>query len=96
MSTPDLPDFCIQHTQTIAELKADVEALKGAFPDGPVNHRRAHEEMISAAMSDKNFMREMKLDMAKKGTFLFVMFILGLLWMGLELKIKAIFGIGGH
>lgn len=96
MSEPNVPDFCIKHTETIARLEADVADLKGAFPDGAANHRRAHEEMITAAITDKNFMREMKLDMAKKGTFLFVMFILGLLWMGLELKVKTWLGIGGH
>ena len=81
--------------ERIARLEDDVKELKEAFPDGVINHRRAHEEMISAATADKTFMRELKLEAAKKGIFLFLITMLGLLVLGAQIKLKQFLGIGG-
>ena len=96
MSEERIPDLCISHTEEIVKLKSRVSTLETAFPDGVANHRRAHEDMIAAAMADRRFLGELKLDAAKKGMWVFILVILGLLWIGIETKVKAFFGIGGH
>lgn len=91
-----IPDFCIDHVEEIVNLKSRVTILETSFPDGPANHRRAHEEMIAAAVADKAFVRELKLDASKKGLWFLLILLLGLLVIGAEIKIKTWLGIGGH
>lgn len=55
-----------------------LEDLERAFPEGPYNHRAAHEAWIEAKKAEADFWRELKLEIAKKGA-LGLLYLLGLL-----------------
>ena len=64
-----------------------IEKLKkDAFPDGAENHKNAHQAMINAAQAQERFWNELKLDIAKKGTFGLLITPLGLLMLGIAVK----------
>ena len=94
MSEEKLPDFCLNYVEELASLKSRVTILESAFPDGAANHRRAHEDMIAAALADRTFVRELKLDAAKKGLWVMLLVIVGIFLIGLEAKVRAWLGIG--
>lgn len=79
----------------LADGAESFEQIRRAFPkdkDGQPDfrgHRDYHEQIIS----DKQFRREVMKDVAKKGAFIFTLFLFGLLWIGFEVKIKALFGV---
>ena len=66
--------------------------MEGAFArntDGTVDfdgHRRYHESMIEAAKEQAEFWRELKLDIAKKGTWGLLIIVLGLILVGVQTK----------
>lgn len=93
-------EYCMAHLKKLDEVEFkvhilgnEVEILKRAFPDGPENHRRAHEDMIAASLADKVFMRELKLDAAKKGLWLLILVSAGVFLIGLQIKIKQFLGL---
>lgn len=57
-----------------------------AFPDGPGNHRRAHESMIAAGKAQERFWNELRLDIAKKGVWGLLIVICGLILVGMATK----------
>jgi hypothetical protein len=77
----------IQHiTEMLTAIQISIENLNGAFPDGPIEHRRAHEAMINAAKAEERFWSELKLDIAKKGVWSLLIIILGLCALGFAAK----------
>lgn len=64
----------------IAKLKAD------AFPDGAENHKNAHQAMINAAQAQERFWNELKLDIAKKGTWGLLVTLIGMVMLGVAVK----------
>ena len=73
------------------EEKLDValellDDLSSAFPDGPSNHRAAHEAWIKAKHAEAEFWTELKLDIAKKGAWGIITLITGLLILGIATK----------
>ena len=68
-------------------LESVIEALiEEAFPDGANNHRNAHEAMIKAAQAQERFWDELKLDIAKKGTWGLLITVIGLIMLGAAVK----------
>lgn len=77
------------------EEKLDValellDTLACAFPDGPANHRSAHEAWMKAKQTEAEFWSELKLDIAKKGVFSIMIIVVGLLAIGLSVKLGAL------
>ena len=73
------------------EEKLDValeilDELLNAFPDGPINHRTAHEALIKAKRAEAEFWMELKLDIAKKGVWGIITLIIGLIAIGIATK----------
>ena len=70
-----------------------LEGMNSAFAkndDGSLDfegHRRYHESMIRAANAQEKFWIELKLDIAKKGTWGLLVVIIGLMMVGLFSKI---------
>jgi len=64
----------------------ELAQINAAFPDGPDNHRLAHQAMIKAAVAEERFWDELKLDIAKKGTWGLLIIILGLALVGIAAK----------
>lgn len=73
-------------------ILAHLTAMEGAFArnsDGSVDfdgHRRYHESMIEAAKEQAAFWRELKIDVAKKGTWGLLIIVLGLIMVGIQTK----------
>lgn len=61
-----------------------------AFPDGPHNHRNAHQTMIDAANAQKKFWDDLRLDLAKKGIWSIFIVLVGLVMTGIATKIGMI------
>jgi len=81
----------MQHvTALLQSIQQSIENINGAFPDGPDEHRRAHEAMINAAREEAKFWSELKLDVAKKGVWGLIVIILGLCLLGFAAKFGQI------
>ena len=81
-------------TRQLAELIVSVKAMRSdlrdhevkemgwhaeAFPGGDMTgHRKEHEARIAASKAQEDFWRELRLDIAKKGTWVLLVTILGL------------------
>lgn len=57
-----------------------------AFPDGIPEHRAAHVAWLKAKDAEIQFWQELKLDIAKKGTWGILVVIVGLIFVGLTVK----------
>ena len=64
----------------------ELAQINAAFPDGPNAHRLAHQAMMKAAVAEERFWDELKLDIAKKGTWGLLIIILGLALVGIAAK----------
>lgn len=70
----------------------ELKKIEGAFPrndDGVTDfegHKRFHESKIRAAEAEARFWEELKLDIAKKGTWGVLIIVLGLIAVGLSAK----------
>jgi len=70
----------------------ELKKIEGAFPrndDGTTDfegHKRFHESKIRAAEAEARFWEELKLDIAKKGTWGVLIIVLGLIAVGLSAK----------
>lgn len=73
-----------------ARLRAAFDRFESeAFPDGAASHRHAHQELIEAARAEKDFWRQLRVEMAKK-SILGILQILGILLLA---GVAAQFGI---
>jgi hypothetical protein len=72
--------------EKVDEALSILESLTDAFPDGPIKHRESHEAMIAASRAQEVFWAELKLDVAKKGTWGVLVIILGLILAGICVK----------
>ena len=72
--------------EKVDEALSILESLTDAFPDGPIKHRESHEAMIAASQAQEVFWAELKLDVAKKGTWGVLVIILGLILAGICVK----------
>lgn len=77
----------------IKAMKEILEDLTSAFvigKDGKPDihgHRNAHEAMIEAAKAEREFWIEMKKDLAKKGLAGLFVIVIGLLVVGIQVKL---------
>lgn len=76
--------------QKIDAILKKLEEIESGFPDGPFAHRMSHESMIRAAQAEERFWTEMKLDIAKKGVWGLLIVLIGLVMVGISVKL----GIG--
>ena len=77
--------------QLLVRLEAIHAEIKSAFIDGdPVGHRNAHQAWIDSKNAEAKFWTEIRLDVAKKGTWFMLLVLLGLVAVGLATKL----GIG--
>lgn len=88
----DCPMTCEVKDQ-LAEILEKLGQFEEAFPKDRNNrpdmsgHRRAHEADIAAAKAKERFYEELRLDLAKKGSWALVMVIAGLVLMGALAKL---------
>ena len=78
----------LSHIETqLTEIKTCVASIKTAFPEGDVDgHRKYHEAKIRAAKAEEAFWSDLRLDLAKKGTWGLIVVIVGLIIMGIGAK----------
>ena len=67
-------------------LKAEVDRLNQAFPDGIDAHRSAHEAMIKAAQAEEEFWRGLRSDIASKSIWGILQILLILTAAGIAAK----------
>lgn len=78
----ELEGMLREHMDEVAKFR------KMALPDGdPVAHRMAHEAMMRAAQAQEKFWNELKLDVAKKGVIGILVILVGLIVIGLYVKL---------
>lgn len=71
------------------EIIDELRVLKTAFPETEygeadvAGHRKYHDAKIAAAQAEAEFWHELKLDLAKKGSWALFLIILGLIVAGL-------------
>lgn len=100
VTNDDLDEALAVHTRDeMAAIKALVEEIKQAFPDGIENHRRAHEKMIKAAEAEERFWTDLKADIAKKSIWGILQVLFTLTMVGLAAKfglagLFSVFGVG--
>lgn len=74
-------------------ILSEIKKLEGAFPkneDGTADfdgHKRFHDTKIKAAEAEMKFWQELKLDLAKKGTWAVMLVVAGLIMLGLGAKL---------
>lgn len=74
-------------------ILSEIKKLEGAFPkneDGTADfegHKRFHDTKIKAAEAEVKFWQELKLDLAKKGTWAVMLVVAGLIVLGLGAKL---------
>jgi hypothetical protein len=78
--------------ESVADIKRKIVEIEAAFPAGYISHREYHEARIREALMDANFVRELKLDAAKKGLWFFAITTAGLLLLGVQVKLRAFIG----
>jgi hypothetical protein len=67
-------------------LKA-VHSIHNAFPDGDLEgHCKYHEAVIAAKKAEEKFWTELKLDLAKKGSWGLLIILIGLVMSGMVAK----------
>jgi hypothetical protein len=75
------------------EILAELRKINGAFPrneDGSVDHeghRRYHESLIRAAEAQEKFWQDIRADVTKKGIWMGLVIVLGLLTVGITTKL---------
>lgn len=71
-------------------------SITQAFPDGPLKHREAHEAWIEAKKEEAQFWKALKLEIAKKGVWVLLTVLVGLVWAGFPvLKNLLVTKLGG-
>ena len=75
------------------EILKELRNINRAFPrnmDGQVDHeghRKYHESLIRSAEAQEQFWKELRLDVAKKGTWALIIVLVGLLVLGIMTKL---------
>ena len=75
------------------EILKELRNINRAFPrnmDGQVDHeghRKYHESLIRSAEAQEQFWKELRLDVAKKGTWALIIVLVGLLVLGVMTKL---------
>lgn len=77
-------------------LKAEVDRIMHAFPDGVDAHRSAHEAMIKAAQAQEEFWRGLRVDMAKKSLWAILQILLFLIAAGVAAKLGITIPVRGE
>ncbi|MDP3322631.1 MAG: hypothetical protein Q8S71_03690 [Hydrogenophaga sp.] len=73
------------------EITTCIASIKQAFPDGDViGHRKYHEAKIKAAVAEEEFWKDLKLDIAKKGAWGLIVILIGLVLLGISVKLGAV------
>ena len=81
------------------EIMVELRKINSAFPrdvDGEVDHeghRKYHESLIRAVEAQEQFWRDIRMDVAKKGVWAAIIIVLGLLVVGLQIKLGLTSGI---
>lgn len=81
--------------EKVDEALSILATITNAFPDGPEAHRAAHVAMIKAAAAEEKFWNDLKTDAAKKGIFAIVHILIGLVVLGLAVKLGALAALAG-
>lgn len=64
------------------------QEVHGAFPNEDLQgHRKYHERLLQAADAETKFWNDLKLDLAKKGTWGILIILIGLIVTGLSVKL---------
>lgn len=66
-------------------------SLSEAFPEGPAKHREEHSSWLEAKRNEAEFWKELKLDITKNGIRGLLVVTLGLIILGLQVKIHEWF-----
>ena len=75
------------------EILVELRSINKAFPlngEGKVDHeghRKYHESLIRSAEAQEQFWKELRLDVAKKGTWALIVILLGLFVLGVATKL---------
>jgi len=70
------------------ELEHYTEVLQ-AFPDNDVKgHKMYHDRLIKAAEAQEQFYLSMRNEVVKRGFFFALLALLGVIWVGFEIKMK--------
>lgn len=78
------------------EMNHLLKEITGAFvldPQGKpdvIGHRNAHAAMIEAAKAERDFWMDMKRDLAKKGLMGIFVIVMGLIIVGIQVKLGII------
>lgn len=68
--------------------------IKSAFPDGDCQgHKVYHDKLIKAAEAQEEFYVAMRNEIIKKGTWFAILALLGVIWVGFQVKIKGLLGL---
>ena len=94
VTNDDLDEALAVHSEQERQyVEAMVAGVMKAFPDGPDNHRLAHEQMIAAAKAEETFWRDLKTDVAKKSIWgiLQILCFLAVAGVAAKLGLGAVF-----
>lgn len=95
----ECPQADISHIEhQLDKIISQIDHLSGAFPiiDGKVDvdgHRRYHEAKIRAAESEAKFWTDVRQEAIKKGIWFSMVLVLGLLIVGVQVKLMGWLGI---
>ncbi len=81
-----LADSFATHAQHETDMGDKIDQALAAFPDGPYEHRKAHEAMIKAAKAQEAFWVDLRNDVLHKGIMFNIVVICGLIATGLAIK----------
>lgn len=101
VTNDDMDEALAIHAENDRKYITDLYAkAMEAFPDGPEQHRLAHEQMIKAALAEETFWRDLKSEIARKSVWgiLHILSILVIAGIGAKLfgipAIAALLGQG--
>ena len=83
----------LEHIElAIEQMANDIKDIKRAFPRSSMGevdymgHREHHQAVIDAARSQEKFWNELRTDLIKKGAWVVILIVLGLIANGLLFK----------
>lgn len=91
-----MTELTIEHEvlkSQLDEILKELRNINRAFPrnmEGQVDHeghRKYHESLIRSAEAQEQFWKELRLDVAKKGTWALIIVVVGLLVLGIMTKL---------
>ena len=82
-----LADNFATHAKHETDMESKIDQALHAFPDGPYEHRKAHEAMIAAAKAQERFWVDLRNDVLHKGIMFTIVVICGLIATGLAIKL---------